>query len=358
MSDEPDESEKTEEPTGKKLSDARAKGSVAKSQEVNHFFGILSLLVFIAIFLPWFGGDFLYISKKYIELTHQYNINDVGTGNTLLGLLIDVAWLMILPVASFIFFAIISGTIQNGLIFTTEPLKPDINKINPINGLKNIFSLKSVLEVVKGIVKIAIVGSVAAVLFIPAFSAVESYMAMSLIDVLMATWQMAVTMTTGILIAIVTIALLDLTYQRYDFNKQMRMTRKEVKDEHKNSEGDPMVKARIRQIRMDRAKQRMMANVPQADVVVTNPTHYAVALKYAPEEMEAPKVVAKGIDAIAERIKDVAKEHKIPILRNPPLARALFASCDIDDFVPKEQFKAVAEVISYVFRLKGRKMGG
>jgi flagellar biosynthetic protein FlhB len=358
VSDQPDESEKTEEPTAKKLGDARAKGSVAKSQEINHFFGILSLLVFIAMYLPWFGVDFINISKKYIELTHQYNINEVGTGNTLLGILIDVARLMILPVASFIFFAIISGTIQNGLIFTTEPLKPDINKINPINGLKNILSLKSFLEVIKGIFKIAIVGSVAAVLFIPAFSAVEAYMAMSLIDVLMATWEMAVTMITGILIAMVAIALLDLTYQRYDFNKQMRMTRKEVKDEHKNAEGDPAVKARIRQIRMERAKQRMMANVPEADVVVTNPTHYAVALKYAPEEMEAPKVVAKGIDAVAERIRDVAKEHKVPVLRNPPLARALYASCDIDDFVPKQQFKAVAEIISYVFQLKGRKLRG
>ncbi len=352
-----DESQKTEEPTSKKLAEARKKGQVAKSQELPTVFSFMALMAFILMFLPSVGRDLTLAMKRYLELSHALPTDSGGLGSVLLGTLIDVAVIMALPMLLMVLLAIISGTIQNGIVYSAENIKPSLEKISPIAGFKRMFSIQSVLNLLKGLVKIGAVGAVSVILFIPAFDALDHYIALEVIAMLGETWDLAIRLMGGVLGCVLIMGLADLAYERYSFNKRMKMTKQEVKDEHKQSEGDPMIKGRIRQIRMERARQRMMSNVPKADVVVTNPTHYAVALQYSPEQMEAPKVVAKGVDEVAARIRDLAKEHKVPIMRNPPLARALFAACDIDEPIPTEHFKAVAEIISYVFKLKGKKLG-
>jgi flagellar biosynthesis protein FlhB len=352
-----DESQKTEEPTSKKLAEARKKGQVPKSQELQIVFSFLSLLIFILFFIPMVGTDVTISLKRYLEMAHALPTDGGGLGSVLLGTLRDTALALVMPVLAMIFLALVSGVIQNGVIISAENMKPKLEKISPLAGFKRLFSMQSVVMLLKGLLKLGGVGSVSVALFMPAFDALDHYVALEIVAMLHEMWQLAVRMMGGVLCCVIVIAFLDLVYEHYKFNKQMRMTKQEVKDEHKQSEGDPMVKGRIRQIRMERARQRMMSNVPKADVVVTNPTHFAVALQYSPESMDAPRVVAKGADEVAARIREVAKENKVPIMRNPPLARALFAACDIDDSVPAEHFKAVAEIISYVFKLKGRKLG-
>jgi len=188
--------------------------------------------------------------------------------------------------------------------------------------------------------------------------AVDAYAGLPAGALMERVWWLSVKLMIAVLAVMSAIAGLDWLYQRFDFTKQQRMTRQEIKDEFKQTEGDPMVKARLRQIRMERARQRMMAAVPEADVVITNPTHYAVAMKYEVDSMGAPKVVAKGVDHLALRIRELAKEHDVPVMENPPLARALCAAVEIDQEVPPEHYKAVAEIIAYVFRLQGRRLPG
>ncbi len=352
-----DDSQKTEEPSSKKLEDARKKGQVPKSQEVQIVFGFLALMIFIILYLPNLSINLMDVLRRYLEMAHALPTDSGGIGSVLLGTLIDTFIALALPVLTMVVLAFISGVIQNGIIVSTENIKPTLEKISPLAGIKRMFSMQSVVMLLKGLIKIGAVGAVSVILFIPAFDALDHYIALEIINMLREMWELSVRLMGGVLGCVILIAFADLVYERYSFHKRMRMTKQEVKDEHKQSEGDPMVKGRIRQIRMERARQRMMSAVPRADVVVTNPTHYAVALMYSPENMDAPQVVAKGVDEVAARIRELAKEHKVPIMRNPPLARALFAACDIDDFIPGEHFKAVAEIISYVFKLKGKKLG-
>lgn len=210
------------------------------------------------------------------------------------------------------------------------------------------------VEFIKGILKLIIVGGIAYILLAPEFDRLEALLQMDVIDLLREIQVLIIRMMIGVVSIMAVIAALDYAYQRYEHLKQMRMSRQEVRDEYKQSEGDPQVKARLRQIRTERARTRMMAAVPQADVVVTNPTHFAVALQYDSESMAAPTVVAKGADDVAFRIRDIANDNDVPIVENPPLARALFAGVDIDQQIPEEHYKAVAQLISYVYGLKGR----
>jgi flagellar biosynthesis protein FlhB len=214
------------------------------------------------------------------------------------------------------------------------------------------------VEFIKGVIKLAIVAWIAYYLMAPELDRAEQLMDMDVIDVLAEIYWLVIRLMIGVVAFMLVVAVADYVYQRFEYMKQLRMSRQEIRDEHKQSEGDPQVKARLRQIRMDRARRRMMAAVPTADVVVTNPTHFSVALRYDSETMAAPSVVAKGVDTVAFRIRELAKQHDVPIVENPPLARALFAGVEIDQQVPEAHFKAVAQVISYVYRLKGRTIGG
>ncbi|MDA9975369.1 flagellar biosynthesis protein FlhB [Alphaproteobacteria bacterium] len=357
MADDTDESQKTEEPTPHKLSEARQKGNVITSQEVSSF-AILLGGALTAAFLGSFMAERLAnATGGLLANIHAITFDAANVGDVLMDVLFDVSVGMA-PIALLL---IVLGTgaklAVSGFLFSAESLKPELSKLSLIKGFKRMFSLKSLVEFAKGLVKLAIVGTIVYLLAAPEVDRVEVLMQMDIAATAEETRLVLVRMFSGVVGVMAVIAALDYMYQRHEYMKQMRMSKQEIKDEHKQSEGDPMVKGRLRQIRAERARSRMMAAVPTADVVVTNPTHFAVALKYEIDAMGAPRVVAKGADDVAFRIRDVAKENDVPIVENPPLARALFSVSDIDEEVPPEHYKAVAEVIRYVFQLKNKPLG-
>ena len=356
MAEEQDDSQKTEEPTQRKLDEARKKGQVATSQEVKHGFVLTGGLIAIAALAPLASVQMAERMGSFLA-----RLEAVPTDNRALIDLVasatgELALILLLPFIVFVAMAIAGSMIQHGALLSVESLKPKLEKISPLKGLKRQFSIKAVAEFLKGIAKIALVGTVAAIVVWPEMARIELFAGMPASLILERVWVMAVKMMIAVLAVVAVIAGLDYLLQRYQHQRQQRMTKQEVKDEFKQTEGDPTVKAKLKQIRMDRARRRMMAAVPEADVVITNPTHFAVAMAYKPDAMEAPKVVAKGADEIAHRIREVARAHDVAVVENPPLARALYQSVEIDQSIPQEHYKAVAEVISYVFRLQGRTM--
>ncbi len=262
---------------------------------------------------------------------------------------------MLLPLLATLFAALASGFLQNNFVFSAEPLIPDFSRISPATGLSRMFSWRSLVELGKGLIKIAIIGFAAAYTVLPQVAHIRQLADSEISNTVFFTWQIVKDMLLAICIIMFFIAILDYAYQRFTYIQGLRMSKQEIKEEFKQQEGDPAVKQRIRQVRMERARRRMMSAVPGADVIVTNPTHYAVALQYDSSVMRAPKLVAKGIDNIALKIREIAQEHDIPIVENPPLAQALYASVDLDREIPADHYKAVAEVIGYVYKLKGRK---
>jgi len=291
-----------------------------------------------------------------LEHAHRFSFQPGDMMDLFRTLLADVGLAMALPLALLVLVALGAGLVQNGLVFAPKSMEPKPEKISPLAGLKRMFSARSLAEFVKGLLKIGIVAALGIVLVMPEFSRLDILPTLPIGQILDEINYLVLRLFTGIIAVLFVIAIADLVFQRYQHRKQLRMTRQEVREEHKQQEGDPHVKARLRQIRTERARQRMMQAVPEADVVVTNPTHYAVALKYEPDEMEAPRVVAKGQDHLAQKIRELAEEHAISIVENKPLARALFAAVEVGDEVPPEHYKAVAQIISYVFNLKGRRM--
>jgi len=358
MSEQADDSQKTEEPTQKKLGEARRRGQLAISREVNTWVMLLSGTLAVAMMAPWIMGRMRTALLPYVEYPHLISLNMGSVVHRMEATLMDTL-LALWPALLFFFIAALIGPIlQNGLVFSPKAMEPKLDKFDQIKGAKRIFSLRQASEFPKGIVKLVIVAAVALLATLPAFIGLDTVPTMSLIDFLALLHTLIVKVLVAVLAVLVVIAIADLLFQRQQHQKQMRMTRQELKDEFKQSEGDPAVRQRLRQIRRERARARMMQAVPEADVVVTNPTHFAVALKYQPESMGAPKVVAKGADLIAQQIRKVAEEHGVAIVENPPLARALYASVELDDEVPAEHYQAVAEVISYVWNIEGRRMPG
>ena len=356
MAEEQDQSSKTEEPTQRKLDEARRKGQVVTSQEVKHWFMLLGALGVVLAFLPYASGSLVDGFANFLAQIHRIPTDPGSLYALLQEAVADLLIILLLPLLVLIVVALAGSLIQHGPVYSTESLKPKLEKIDPIKGLKRQFSLRALMEFVKGLLKLAIVGVVAAAVIWPQMHNVETFAGLPMALALDEIWSMAAAMLIAVVAVMAVIAGADYMYQRFEYMKQQRMTKQEVKDEYKQTEGDPMVKARLRQIRMERARQRMMSSVPGADVVITNPTHYAVAMQYQPEEMTAPKLVAKGLDALALRIREVAEENDVAIVENPPLARALYKSVEIDEEIPPEHYRAVAEIISYVFRLRRRAM--
>lgn len=352
-----DQSQKTEEPTQKRLDDAREKGQVAVSREVNHWFMILAGTIMVMMFLPGMMTDFGGIFVKFIEQPHLISVTPAGMTALLKSTWTEAILAMLPSLTLLVLAALAAGLIQNGLIVSTEQLKPKLEKISLAKGVKRLFSMKSVAEFAKGIAKITIVGAVGIAIVWPAFSSFELLPTMGMMSWIGVMYSLVVRLLIGVLAIVTLIAILDYLFQKMQHLKEMRMSRQDIKDELKQSEGDPQVRARLRQIRRERAQQRMMQAVPDASVVIANPTHYSVALKYELNEMAAPVVVAKGVDALALRIREVAEEHDVPVVRNVGLARALYAGVEIDEEIPTEHFRAVAEIIGYVLRLKGKLPG-
>ncbi|RKM62435.1 flagellar biosynthesis protein FlhB [Butyrivibrio sp. CB08] len=352
--------EKSEEPTTKKLDDARKEGQVAKSQEVATAFSLLALFVILRILYPFIGSNFQAIFERVYN-----NIPNVARTYdgylpvaTIISILNNAILTMLLIAAPFLIIgfliAFLSDLVQVGFKPTSKPLQPKLSKINPISGMKKIFSTRKLFELGKSILKLAVMAVVIYSFFTGRTESLFLLYDMPLKQAIGLMGDLIISLGLRIGVAYMIIAIMDLIYQRRKFKKDMMMTKQEVKDEYKNSEGDPAVKSAQKRRMMESSRRRMMQQLPQADVVITNPTHYAVAIKYDAEEADAPIVVAKGSDYLAQKIKEIAKENGVEIVENKPLARMLFANVEIGEMVPPELYKAVAEVLAYVYHLKGK----
>jgi flagellar biosynthetic protein FlhB len=349
-----DDAQRSEEPTPKKLEKGRERGQVAVSQELKSWAvlaaGSLGVLYLAPAMLKGVGR----LGLPFLERPDAIRIDADGLQAALLGLVL-AAGEAVAPLIGLVLVLVLGvGFAQAGLIWAPQKIEPELGRISPLKGFGRLFSMKGLIEFAKGLVKLAVVGAAAVALSLPVVRQVELLPAMALAGSLDRLEAVTVRLLLGATALMTAIAALDFLLQRWTFFKDMRMTRQEVRDEHKQSEGDPQVKGRIRKLRHERAQRRMMAAVPKADVVITNPTHFAVALAYDMEAMAAPKVVAKGADFVAAKIREIAAAHQVPVVENPPLARALYAGVELDEEIPAQHYKAVAEIIGYVMRLKGK----
>ncbi len=350
---EEDDASKTEEPTSRKLGKAREKGQVSQSQEVKNWAAFLGISLGMLMLIPGIMRGISRVARRFIEQPEEIPLDFEQIRLLMANLGIEIA-LIIGPLIGFlVFLALFNNFAQVGLIWATEKLKPDFSKFNVVKGAKKILSPTSLVEFAKSIVKLIVVSVVGFAVAIPVLSDIAMFPAMNLLFSLDRLYKVSLILITATFAVMTVVAVLDWFWQKYTFTKSMRMTKQEVKDEQKSTDGDPQIKARIRKIRVDKFQQRMMASVPAADVVITNPTHFAVALKYKIDDMAAPKVVAKGVDFLALKIKSVAEENGVTIVENPLLARALYAAVDVNEEIPAEHYKAVAEIIGYVMRLRG-----
>ena len=351
--------EKTEEPTAKKLQDAREEGQVAKSKEVASSFTLLAMFILLKIWTGSMASRFISVFSVVYNKFSDFTKVPGGRieANLYISMLTEM-FLRILTIAlpfviSAFIIAFVADVAQVGFKPTSKPLKPKLSKINPINGFKRIFSVQTLVELIKSILKLAVI-------FFIIFGELERgrQILFMLYDVPL---TQAVILAGDYLIGIgikiaavfLVIAFADFLFQKWKFHNDMKMTKQEVKEEYKSTEGDPQIKGKIRQRMMQASQRRMMQNLPKADVVITNPTHFAVALRYDKEEAEAPVVVAKGADYLAAKIKEAAREHDVSIVENKPLARALYHNVEIGEQIPPELYETVAQVLAGVYRAKG-----
>ncbi|MDD3008760.1 MAG: flagellar biosynthesis protein FlhB [Arcobacter sp.] len=347
-----DEEEKTEEPTSKKLEDAKNEGNVNKSMEVTG----AAILFFGSLYLLFFSSFSLIEIKKLMMFSYGFIGQELDstifftiTYTVTLTLLKALAPLFILV----IILAMATNWMQFG--FVTIPLKFDLQKLDPIKGIQNIFGFKKLIEALKLTLKLTIIMVVMFILFILTNKEFLMMMNQETTATINTMLQLSIYFILAILFILIIFAIIDFYFSRHYYMKSLRMSKQEIKDEFKNMEGDPQVKGRIRRIQMQMAQKRMMSNVPNADVVITNPTHYAVALKYDNKVNSAPVVAAKGIDFLALKIKDIARENRIPIIENPALARSLYEQIEVDKEIPSSFYKAMAEIFSYIYELKRKR---
>ena len=345
-----DDAEKTEEPTPKKIEDARKEGNVPKSQDAS---GVGTLFVAILALLMLFP-----FMAKHLILLFKYYFSLIGMHLDKLSA-IDIAivsmkefLLIVLPLATAVAIAGIASAIaQFGFLFTSKAIMPDFKKIDPIKGTKNLFSMKKLIEAVKITLKAFTTLGVGFIFFFFFIKELPTVALFGLHDQIMWLENKILIIAFVMLFIIFVFAIIDIIIVRKQYFDGLKMSKQEIKDEMKNMEGDPLIKAKIRQIQMQASQKRMMAEVPEADVVVTNPTHYAVAIKYDEKKSYAPIVVAKGVDNIAIQIKKIARENNVHIVQNPPLARSLYAEVELDKPIPETLFAAVAEVLAFVYKM-------
>lgn len=352
MADDTDDSQKTEDPSQKRLDDAHSKGNVPSSREINHWFMMLAIVLSVTIFMPDALKQLSQAMTAFLESPHAIPVDRGGIQALVTNLAISVGVAMAPIFALLTVAGIVSSLLQVGPLFSSTPIKPDFSKISPARGLERMFSSQSLVEFGKGLAKLAVVGTVVWFLMRPEFDRLENFFDYDMSALAAVLNQLSIKLIGTILAVLAVIAGADWFYQKFAHLRRLRMTKQELRDEQKDSDGNPLVKGRLRQIRMERARRRMMQAVPKADVVITNPTHFAVALQYDQTTMAAPRVVAKGADLVAKRIRELAEEHRVPIISNPPLARALFASVELDQEIPPKHYKAVAEIIGYVMKLR------
>ena len=356
MAEGADPESKTEEATPRKLADARKKGDVAKSPDVAAALSLTGAAAVVLMSGGWFATSIAEQLLPFIAEPHaMLGGLDAGAGVEIGGIAL---WAMA-PFLGVVMLATIIGGVggnvaQSGLIFTGEKLKPDWSKVNPLKGFKRIFGPDGLVQFIKTFLKLVAVGVICWLVLKPHLRELENMAAVPPAMILPMARDLAVALMMSTIIFLGFTAGADFLWQKYRFAERMKMTKEETKEDYKQSEGDPHVKAKLRQIRAQRSRQRMMQNVPKATVIVTNPTHYSVALRYETGDA-APVCVAKGVDALAMRIREVGREHNVPIVENVPLARALYAAVDIDETIPREHFEAAAKVIGFVLQKRKKR---
>jgi len=348
-----DDMEKTEEPSPKKIEDARKEGNVPKSQDTSSF--VTLLVAVIAVYA------FSFFITSRLHYLYEYYISFVGTPLTK-NIIFEIGFVslrelvfMIVPVASIVALSgIIAAVMQFGFIFTTKPLIPDLKKIDPIKGFGKLFGMKKLIEGIKITAKVIIVFSIAFYFLLEYIKELPTVINFSLMGQMHWLAEKVIILVLIMLLIFFVLGMIDLMIVRYQYFKDLKMSKQEIKDEYKQMEGDPRIKAKIRQVQMQIAQKRMMSELPSADVIITNPTHYAVALRYDKEREQAPIVIAKGVDNIALKIKEIGRENLIQIIENPPLARQLYGSAELNEVIPENLYKAVAEVLAFVFKSKNK----
>lgn len=354
MSDETEQSEKTEDPSQKRLEDAHQKGDVPKSQELTSAFVLLAGTLVIGLLM---AGPMVDLAHIFSGILGNAALIPVDGGSIValaaslgpkVGLAVGV------PFAVLMAMAVLGNIVQHRPVLSIEPITPKLSKLSPIAGFKRLFSSESLMNFIKGLLKIGLIGLLMVIILMPRLDELDAILFSNLVTFFPHVVDLAVALLLSSAAVMVVIGVADYLYQRHRWFERQKMSVKEVRDEYKQQEGDPTVKAKLRQVRMERSRRRMMAAVPDATVVVTNPTHFAVALKYE-SGMDAPLCVAKGVDALALTIRQKAREHDVTIVENPPLARALHATVEIDQTVSPEHFEAVAKVIGFVMRMREKR---
>ena len=349
--------DKTEEPTAKKLQDARKEGQVAKSQEIINGAMLFSLFIAIKLFGGYLANSFITVFHRnygYIS-TYAVEYPEIGNLSSMFGRAMLDVLLMTLPIFAFaLVVAIVLNIFQVKWQVTTKPLQPKLSRLNPISGFKKIISMDKLFELVKSIVKIAIIFYVAYSTLMDEIDTIKILYDLELVPAVIYISNFVINMGIKISAVYLIIGFADYIYQKFKFKKDMKMSKQEVKDEYKQQEGDPQVKGKIKSKMRETSMRRMMQQMPEADVVITNPTHFACAIKYDKEKASAPVLIAKGADHLAQKLKDVAKEYNVPIVENKPLARMLYYNVEIDAEIPQELYQMTAEVLAYVYQLKNK----
>lgn len=344
--------ERTENATQHRREEFRRRGSVAYSRE------ILSILLLAGVGTSFYWGcgiifrEFTSLSETYFRWGRPEMFDKSHFMDTLIHISQSGMWMVLPMFGVAILCSILAGVMQVGVMVTTEPLTPDWNRISPVEGFKRIFSAQGLVEGLKAVIKLLIAGVLTWFLLNKEIRSTLFLFRGNVSEISVLTMESMGRVFFTLLLSLSVVAVLDYVYQKYRHEQSLKMTKREAKDEFKLREGDPLIRSRMRGIQRRIATRRMMEEVPKADVVVTNPTHLAVALRYDSEAMHAPKVTAKGAGPIAQKIREVARFHQVPLVENKPLARTLYRDLDIGEFIPKELYKAVAEVLAYVYRLK------
>ncbi len=347
------EEEKTEEPTGRKRNKAREEGQVAKSQEVSSVCILMTALAVFTFAAAWMINNLAVVMQEIFQNFATINISEINSFRTFVLSIFRHILLTLGPLLGALMVVGVSANIaQFGLLLTGKPFQPKLSKFNPIKGLKKIVSVNSLVELAKSIAKILIIGGVAYLALMGSLDELPGLMLLNILEIMAVIGWAAFKIVFYVCLVLLILAALDFVWQRHRHEKSLKMTKQEVKDERKNEEGDPKIKSRIRGIQFQRHRERMMEAVPEAAVVITNPTHIAVALKFDAPTMSTPAVIAKGAGVLAERIKTIARQHDIPVIENKTLARALYKMVEVGGIIPIDLYRAVAEVLAYVYRLK------
>ena len=345
--------ERTEAPSAKRREDFRKKGQVAQSKEVQTASLMTLVLLFWVFYLPTFWKGFTHLIFGIWQASCEYEI----TAASIVKLAFFIIQQLGLLMAPLFFLVVIIGFFssffQFGWLLTAKPLIPDFSKLDPISGASRFFSRRSLVEVIKSFLKVALIAWIAYSTVFDNFAEALILIDTDVISTLSYLARVALIVLAKICAILILIAFLDLLFVKWEMEQKMKMTKQELKEEYKQSEGDPHIKAQIRAIQQEMARKRMMADVPKADVVVTNPTHLAIAIRYDAKEMDAPQIIAKGADFVALKIREIARDHDIPIIENPPVARLLH-NLDIGEHIPEDLFKAVAEILAHVYSMKGK----